>query len=329
MAVLITGAGYLGSALARRLASSGQPVVALENFYCTSPAQVANLADELGDRFTLVEGDVATPADVARAFDALKPNESITLYHLAAQPSAGIALRDPDYTERANLVGSRIVLEAARDRGARVVFGGSFRVYGDSLAGRAISEDAPYGRMADLSHLSKIWVEHLARMLGVAFVSVRLGVVYGLAPVTKTDPPFMTVPNLFCQRAARGQVLSVLEDRALAFIHVDDAIEGLLAGASLLGTPHTGGSPGSGPWHLANAAPEVRTIGEVARLVQRAARARGRFVRVDGAGDEAAAARQRFTVSSRLEAAGFTPRHEMATALGPVLDWFLAAEHAG
>ena len=122
-----------------------------------------------------------------------------------------------------------MLLEAVRERGARVVFGGSFRVYGDDLVGASVDEDTPYGRVGDLSHLSKIYVEQLARMLGVPFVSVRLGVTYGLSPIMKSTPSFMTVPNLFCRRAARDETLQVLEDRPVAFIHVDDAADALLS----------------------------------------------------------------------------------------------------
>ena len=116
----------------------------------------------------LIEGDVAEPDDVARAFDRVSANrrEPITVYHLAAQPSAAIATREPALTERSNLVGARVLLQAAHERNARVVFGGSFRVYGDELSGTTVDEDTPYGRVGDLSHLSKVYVEQLARMVG-------------------------------------------------------------------------------------------------------------------------------------------------------------------
>src|SRR5205823_2387168 len=127
----------------------------------------------------------------------------------------------------------------------RVVFGGSFRVYGDELVGQCVDEQTPYGRVGDLSHLSKLYVEQLARMLGTRFVSVRLGITYGLSPVMKTTPQLMTVPNLFCQRAARGAPLEVLEDRPMAFIHVIDAAETLLLAAAQQ----------SEPWQVFNAAP--------------------------------------------------------------------------
>jgi nucleoside-diphosphate-sugar epimerase len=161
--------------------------------------------------------------------------------------------------------------------------------------------------VGDLSHLSKMYVEQLARMIGVPFVSVRLGVTYGLGPLMKThDPAFMTVPNLFCQRAARGEALHVLEDRPLAFIHVLDAVSALLlAGDRLSG------------WDVVNAAPEVATIGQLGRTVQRLGQDRGLRVCLEGA----AASEATFRVRSRLP---LQPVHTLEQSLGEVLDFFLA-----
>ncbi|MBV9326581.1 MAG: NAD(P)-dependent oxidoreductase [Chloroflexi bacterium] len=307
MATLLTGAGYIGAALLRRLidprcAPGASPVVVLDNFFSTAREDVEAA---LPPNTTLIEGDVAEPADVARAFAAL-PDAPITVFHLAAQPSAAIAAREPTVTERSNLVGARVVLEAARARDAHVVFGGSFRVYGDELIGKTVDEDTPYGRLGDLSHLSKVYVEQLARMLGVRFTSVRLGVTYGLSPVMKTAPAFMTVPNLFCQRAARGEALDVLEDRPMAFIHVADAARALLAGAHLTTAER---------WQVVNAAPEVATIGEVGRIVQRLARQHEGRAELRGATPSEAT----FEVRSRMP---LQPCHTLATGLGEVLDYF-------
>ena len=222
-----------------------------------------------------------------------------------------MALRDPETTERSNLVGARVVLEAARDRGAPVIFGGSFRVYGDDVTGQTIDESLPYGRVGDLSHLSKVYVEQLARMIGGAFVSVRLGVTYGLSPIMKTAPQFMTVPNLFCQRAVSGEVLQVHEDRPMAFIHVDDAADALV---------HATDCVGAG-WHVVNAAPEVATIGQVARTVQRLVQARGGWVRIQGAASSEAT----FTVRSQLDATGFRAQRTLVDGLPDVLDYFSRA----
>jgi nucleoside-diphosphate-sugar epimerase len=310
VSTLLTGAGYIGAALLERLAASGSaaaPVVVLENFYST-PRDAVEAALPAGTVF--VEGDVAEPADVARAFEALGTGDAVTVFHLAAQPSAARAVQEPSLTERSNLVGARVVLEASRERGATVVFGGSFRVYGDDLAGKQVDERTPYGRVGDLSHLSKVYVEQLARMLGVRFVSVRLGITYGLSPIMKTSPAFMTVPNLFCHRAAQGEPLRVLEDRAMAFIHVADAAGALLCAARAASAGET--------WRVINAAPEVASIGQVAHTVQRLMRERGGEARIE-AGD-AASADTGFEVGSRL---ALQPKLNLETGLPGVLDYFV------
>jgi len=283
-------------------------MVALDNFFSTSREQVRAA---LPPCCQLIEGDVADPSVVGRAFDAAG-GDDVVVYHLAAQPSAGIAQTDPQTTERSNLVGARVVLEAAHAREARVVFGGSFRVYGDDLAGQTVDEQTPYGRVGDLSHLSKIYVEQLAQMIGVPFVSVRLGVTYGVSPIMKTTRALMTVPNLFCQRAVQGEVLQVLEDRPVAFIHVRDAADALMLAADRRWRDQR-------MWEVVNAAPQVATIGQVAREVQRRARARGVSARIEGA----AVSEASFTVQSRLDGDGFSPRYNLAEGLGDVLEFFL------
>ncbi|HEX8969064.1 MAG TPA: NAD(P)-dependent oxidoreductase, partial [Chloroflexota bacterium] len=305
MATLLTGAGYIGATLLRRLAERGAdaaPVVALENFYST-PREAIEAALPSGTR--LIEGDVAEPRDVAGAFDAFGLRQEVVVYHLAAQPSAAVAKREPETTERSNLVGARVVLEAACERSAPVVFGGSFRVYGDDLMDQTVDERTPYGRVGDLSHLSKVYVEQLARMLGGPFVSVRLGITYGLSPIMKTAPAFMTVPNLFSQRAAQGDVLRVIEDRPMAFIHVRDAADALLLAATRTG-------PGQPEWQAFNAAPEVATIGQVARTVQRLMQERGGQAHVEGAASSAGG----FRVRSSLD---LSARYTLGTGLADVL----------
>jgi nucleoside-diphosphate-sugar epimerase len=309
VATLLTGVGYIGSPLLRRLVERGERVVALENFFSTKRLAIEAV---LPAGVELITGDVADRKDVERAFKQVGHGsaEQTVVYHLAAQPSAAVANKSPKLTEVSNLIGARVMFQAAKAYRARVVFGGSFRVYGDELIGQTVDEQTPYGKVGDLSHLSKVYVEQLARMIGCAFVSVRLGVTYGLSPIMKTRPAFMTVPNAFCQRAAAGEVLQVLEDRPLAFVHVDDAVEALLCAADHLREG----------WHVVNAAPEVSTIGQLARTVQRIAQARGDWVRIEGA----AASEAGFSVRSRLDDEGFRPRRNLTSGLPDVYEFFRA-----
>ncbi len=100
----------------------------------------------------------------------------------------------------------------------------------------------------------------------------------------------------------------------MGFIHVADAARALLAALEMAAAD---------PWQVVNAAPEVLSISEVARTVQRLANERGLAVEVQGAGDRPST----FAVRSRLEERGFRPEHAMATSLGDVLDYF--QERAG
>lgn len=316
MTALITGLGYIGSALAEALLADGQPVVALENGFSTVPAVVARLARRPGLR--LVRGSVNSVRSVERAFIAAGgPVE--TVYHLAAQASAHPEAAPPSYTEQTNLVAPRLVYEAAARHGAGAfVYGSSFRVYGDDLAGR-VGEETPYGRIGDLSHLSKVYAEKLLEMLAgqhpLPAVSVRLGVVYGLGPLMKRDPRFLTVPNLFCLRAAAGATLTVHPgaNRPIGFLHLDDAVQALRLAARLAQADGRGA-------RAVNAVSEVLSVGEVAAVVAREAAARRLATRIEGAGPLAG---PRWSVASSLDAAGFRPTRTMAESLGAVLDYYL------
>lgn len=337
MAVLVTGVGYLGAALAARLLRAGERVVGLDNGFATDPAAVERL-HALGD-FTLVRGSVTAPRAVARAF-GLGPFDVV--YHLAAQASVPVAARRPRYTETTNLTGPRIVLDAAvRYAVPRIVYGSSLRVYGPVLP-PLVEESTPYGPPADLAHLSHEYGEKLlelyARRHALIAIAVRLAVVYGVGPVTKTDYACMTVPNKFCLQAVRGEPLAIYPGAATptAFIHLDDACAALEAAAAAAWPPG---------FYAANAAGEVCTVPEVAALVAACAHrprpcdrpavgapaassvdsphywgARGAVPPRPGAEDATP------VVRSRLAALGWRPTRTLADTVGELIDYFGARE---
>jgi nucleoside-diphosphate-sugar epimerase len=197
-----------------------------------------------------------------------------------------------------------------------VVLGSSFKVYGDDLP-PTVTEDQPYGRIGDLSHLSKIYLEKLAEMMsasgGPRTVAVRLGITYGLGPVMKTDPRFMTVPNRFAQLAAQGEALSVHPSatRPLGFIHVAEASAALRVVLA---------APWSEPYRAANAVGEMATVRQVAEWTLRAARERGLSARIEGPEQDDQAP---LAVQSSLTSIGFRPRRKLADSIGEVIDCFL------
>ena len=131
VAVLITGLGYIGTALAHALLDRGEAVVGIENGFSTMTGALRQLAAR--PSFRLVRGSVNSVRTLERGLDGAGV---ATVYHLAAQASAHPEAAPPSYTERTNLVAPRLVFAAAIRAGARrLVYGSSFRVYGDYLRG--------------------------------------------------------------------------------------------------------------------------------------------------------------------------------------------------
>jgi len=308
---LILGVGYLGAALAERLCDSGQRVVGLENGFATSWDSLERWRARFGNRLQLMRGDIRVPADLEAAFAAAAPVDVV--YLLAAQASAHPTAAPPEYTEETNLRGPRLVLDAALRQGSpSIVYGSSFRVYGAPLAG-TVAEDRAYGAFHDLSHLSKIYAEKLGELYSlqhpIRFSPVRLGIVYGVGPVMKRDPLFVTVPHAFALRALRGEPLVVNPGGAasLGFVHLQDAVSALIA------APAEGYAP-------ANAVSELLSVLDVASAIARAASERDIECAISAPSPMITT--EEPLVSSRLFAAGWRPTRSLGESAGELLDYY-------
>ena len=317
MTVLVLGAGYIGAALIASHLQSGDRVVAMDNGFATDWDAIERLMD--GGPAKLVRGDIRDACSVASVISDAWPVRVV--YLLAAQASANPDAATPEYTEETNLRGPRLVLEAVRDAARAagsppppVVYGSSFHLYGPGLLGE-IDEACPIGPQADLSHLSKVYAERLGEMHanrdGMTVVPVRLGIVYGIGPVTKRDFRFVTVPHAFALRRLGGLPVTVNPSgaRPLAFCHLDDAVEALRLAP-------VGIAPGA--FAPANAATEVLTVPEVLFRVDASAREFGVAVPDAGLGEPTAPA-GRFRVHSRLASVGWHPNRDVAGSMPGIL----------
>lgn len=222
---LITGgAGFIGSHLADALIARGDQVRVLDDL---STGRRDNLP--LGAE--LVVGDVADPA-VARAAMAGVDG----CFHLAAIASVARAAEDWIGTNRANLVGTITVLDAARRARTPVVYASSAAVYGDCPI-QPIAETAPkrplsaYGadKLACELHAAVATGVH-----GVPTVGLRFFNVFG----PRQDPasPYSGVISIFAGRARRGEPVDVFGDggQTRDFVYVADVVAALLAAMALL-----------------------------------------------------------------------------------------------
>ncbi len=127
--VLVTGAtGLLGGYLVRELLECGANVVALVRDGV--PGTEFSRAG-LVERVTTVQGSVT---DLGLLRRVMAEYFVQTVFHLAAQTLVGVAKQDPLGTLEANIRGSWVVLEAARQaNAAQVLMASSDKAYGDPV----------------------------------------------------------------------------------------------------------------------------------------------------------------------------------------------------
>jgi len=154
--VLVTGVGgFVGPHLARALVARGAEVHGLGLGAPPADAPVASFR----------ECDLADGAGLGDAFAAVAP---AVVVHLAGQSSAARSFVEPEETFRANLGGTRAVLEAvlAAAPRARVVIVTTSEIYGPCTApGERVREDAPFRPVSPYGR-SKAEADELARSFG-------------------------------------------------------------------------------------------------------------------------------------------------------------------
>ena len=249
--LLILGAGYCGSAIAARALDAGTEVVLADNWHATARGQVSVL-EPRGAR--VETADIRSREDVDRLL-AHGPDKVVLT---AAQASRPLSFEQPAYTEETNLVGPRHVAAAVAEAGGPpLVYLSSLHVYGGGLSGE-VRSDHPYGPQGDLAHLSKVYAELLLRMEadrhGFALSLLRLGIVYGPAPVVHDRPESQTVVDKFRRLAAAGEALTLDGGgrATIGVVHVDDA-------ARIFLEAHDA---------VANVAAETITVADVAALAE-------------------------------------------------------------
>jgi UDP-glucose 4-epimerase len=181
-----------------------------------------------GARCDLVRADVADP-EIARSFAGVD-----VVFHLAAQVSVELSVRDPVGDARANVLGTVNVLECARRAGVRrVVLSSSSAVYGaaDRVPTPETSPcqpDSPYAA-------SKVACEQFlfmyVRLHELSGIALRYMNVYGL----RQDPasPYSGVISIFADRARRDLPLVIYGDgeQTRDFVSVADVVRANLMAA--------------------------------------------------------------------------------------------------
>jgi len=175
MLAFVTGAtGFVGSHVARALADQGADLRLLVR----ASSNTKNIS---GLKADLVQGDLRDPASLEKAISGCE-----TVFHVAADYRLWVC--DPEEMYRANVEGTRAVLEAARKNGVRrLVYTSSVATMGFTSNGQPANEDSP----VSLDHMigpykrSKFMAEQVA--LQAARSGVEVVIVNPTTPVGDRD----------------------------------------------------------------------------------------------------------------------------------------------
>ena len=227
MRLLVTGgAGFIGSNFIRRiLNATGAEVI---NFDClTYAGNLENLRDvESNPRYRFVRGDITDQRQVDAALEGVD-----ALLNFAAETHVDRSINDPSLFLRTNVLGTQVLLEAARQHGiARYVQISTDEVYGSLgpegkfTEGSPLRPNSPYAASKTAGDLLvRAWF----KTYGVPAIVTRCSNNYGSYQFPeKLIPFFITLLRENKPVPVYGDGMNVRD-----WIHVDDhsrAIEAVL-----------------------------------------------------------------------------------------------------
>ncbi len=224
MRFLITGAaGFLGSALANRLAREGHSVRGVDDLSTGDPSVLS--PDVLFTR-----GDVN---DRPKLWTLLQDVDCV--YHLAARVLVQESLLYPREYNQVNVGGTVTLMEAMRDVGVRrVVFISSGAVYGNQT-GQPVKESAPVNPRSPYA-VSKLAAEYYVRTIGslwgIEAVCLRVFNAYG--PGQHLPPVHAPVIPYFLRQACQNGTLVLHGDGSQTrdYVYVSDVVNAMVAASS-------------------------------------------------------------------------------------------------
>src|SRR5271170_2851631 len=232
MSILVTGAaGFIGFHVAKALLERGDQVVGIDNLndYYDVRLKQARLAE-----LTPFPGFVFAKLDVADrdgVFALVERHKDLTgIIHLAAQAGVRYSLENPYAYIEANVMGTLIMLEAARHIKplTAITYASSSSVYGANRK-QPFSVDDPVDQPVSLYAATKRSCELIARsyshLYGLPATGLRFFTAYG--PWGRPD----MAAWLFTRAILAGEPIKVFNegDMARDFTYIDDVVAGTIA----------------------------------------------------------------------------------------------------
>ena len=222
-AVVLGGAGFIGSHLVDRLLLRGDEVVSVDNFLTGRPDNAERQREN--PRYRFIEHDICKPIPL--------PGPAQAVFNLASPASPIDYAKLPLETLEVGSSGTRNALDLARACGATLLQASTSEVYGDPLE-HPQREDYfgnvnPVGPRAcydEAKRYAEALVTSYARVHGTPIRVARIFNTYG--PRMRVDDG--RVVPAFVTQALRGEDFTVFGDgtQTRSFCYVDDLVSGLL-----------------------------------------------------------------------------------------------------
>ncbi len=227
MRFLVTGgAGFIGSALANRLAQEGHHVRVIDDLSAGDPSRLL-------PEVNLTRGSVTDKPKLWRLLDKID-----CVYHLAARVSVPESILYPREYETINVGGTVALMEAMRDAGVqRVVLASSGAIYGEQSQ-QPVTEDMsprPSSPYAVSKLAAEYYVNTIGSLWGIETVALRIFNAYG--PGQQIPPTHAPVIPQFMKQALGEGSLVIFGDgeQTRDFVYIDDVVKALMAAATAEG----------------------------------------------------------------------------------------------
>jgi UDP-glucuronate 4-epimerase len=227
--VLITGAaGFIGSALSKRLLQRGDEVVGLDNLndYYDVNLKLSRLKQiTMEQNFKPVRLDLADRDGMARLF---KEEKFDVVVNLAAQAGVRYSLINPHAYVDTNLVGFVNILEGCRHNNVKhLVFASSSSVYGANTHmpfSVHHNVDHPVSLYAASKKANELMAHTYASLFHLPSTGLRFFTVYG--PWGRPDMALF----LFTKAVLEGRPIDVFNYGRMQrdFTYIDDIVEGVV-----------------------------------------------------------------------------------------------------
>lgn len=302
--LLVTGGcGYLGSRLIRDLAQQFATPLTIRILDHVRHGQVRALMDlPTQATYELVEGDLLDPSILRSALEDVD-----AVIHLAAVVRTPLSYDNPAWLEQVNHWGTAQLVEACLAMGVeRLIFTSTTAVYGPAGPHTEDSPCRPQGPYAQ-SKLSAERVILTAQDRGLVPTILRLGTLFGLAPITRFD----AVANRFAYLAGVRHPLTVYGDgtQRRPLIHVADAAAAMI---QMLKSP-----PSETTYNLVSSTASVLEIVDAIHETAPTA-----VVQFD---DQDIRTHISFVAdSAKLRATGWQPHTSLTTGLAEIINHFTA-----